>query len=75
MITQRAKWMIDSPSRPESVAGNDRATMKISRLIQVLQGLTGVKTFIPYALPAMLDISPPLAHAGFACANPGAPRL
>src|SRR5882672_6401259 len=65
MITQRAKWMIESPSRPESLSGSPRAAMKSSRLIQVLQGLTGVKTFIPYALPAMFDISPPLARAGF----------
>jgi hypothetical protein len=33
--------------------------MKISRCTQVADGGTGVRTFIPYALPATFDITPP----------------
>jgi hypothetical protein len=47
MITQRAKWMIESPSRPLKVAGIARAMRKIRLLIQVSDGRIGVTTFIP----------------------------
>lgn len=46
MITQRAKWISESPSRPDSDEDIARAAMKISRLTQVCRGGIGVSTFI-----------------------------
>src|SRR5258708_4583034 len=69
MMTQRAKWIRLSPNRPASVEGKARAAMKISRCTQLKDGGTGVRTFIPYALPAMFDIPSPLRLAVFRSQN------
>jgi hypothetical protein len=47
MITQRAKWIRDSPSSPCRVEGMARAAMKRRRLTHVAEGVMGVMTFIP----------------------------
>jgi hypothetical protein len=46
MITQRAKWISDSPSSPPSVFGRARANMNRKRLTQLIRFFCGVSTFI-----------------------------
>jgi hypothetical protein len=45
-MTQRAKWISDNPSRPDSTAGCARAMVNRRPLIQVRGGFIGVMTFI-----------------------------
>src|SRR3954471_10755181 len=47
------------PSSPFSCEGQLRETINRATCNQVQRGLIGVRTFIPYALPAIFDISAP----------------